>query len=98
LVPYIIKRWICVAQLDKVRFPELFDLFIHADLSLQTWIERYFTSEPAFIDKICDHMEVMESLSMPFFMLIFKAMQAAENFDMARSGDCSTPCQLRVWR
>jgi hypothetical protein len=85
LVPYIISRRIAIDQLGQTDFRRLFALFIGADLSLQVWIEHYFTPDPGFADlflqKVVDNFSVIESLPMPFFMLIFKAMRVDNHFN-----------------
>jgi hypothetical protein len=88
LVPYIIGRRISMDQLGHGDFRKLFDLFIGADLSLQIWIEHYFTPEPEFatlfLNKVVENIVQIESLSsMPFFMLIVKAMRVNNSFDGA---------------
>jgi hypothetical protein len=90
LVPYIVQQRISPSQLPSVDFSKLYELFVTADQTFQVWIEHYFTPEPgfaiAFLNKVVDNLDAIKALSMPFFMLIFKAMLVDQNFDFEALG------------
>lgn len=78
VAPYIVQQHISMKELPTVKFEMLFNCFMAADASLQNWIEHYFTPEPGFaetfIKRLVDSMHIIESLSMPFFELVFKSL------------------------
>ena len=78
VAPYIVQQHISMKKLPTVNFELLFNCFMAADVSLQNWIEHYFTPEPgfaaAFIKRLVASMNIIESLPMPFFELAFKSL------------------------